>query len=90
MVHLEISCLKILKLIKIIQKKEICRQYKIDHKTLEEWLLKEELLKNFPNQKSRKSMTIGKKTSLTEEEQNHIINFVESAIANYVLFLSLM
>ena len=29
-------------------------------------------------------MTIGKKTSFTEEEQNHIINFVESAIANYV------
>ena len=65
-------------------KKEICRQYKIDHKTLEEWLLKEELFKNFPNQKSRKSMTTGKKTSFTEEEQNHIINFVESAIANYV------
>ena len=29
-------------------------------------------------------MTLVKKTAFIEEEQNHIINFVESAISNYV------
>lgn len=65
-------------------KKEICRQYNIVHKTLDEWLIKEALFNNFPNKQSRKSMKLGKKTTFTEEEQNHIINFEESAISNYV------
>ena len=29
-------------------------------------------------------MTLVKKTAFIEEEQNHIINFVESTISNYV------
>ena len=62
----------------ISEKLTILRKYHSkDHKTLDEWFIKENLFKNFPNNQSRKSMTLGKKTTFTEEEQNHIINFVE-------------
>ncbi len=44
-------------------------------KTLYDWLIKENLFKNFPNKQSRKSMTLGKKTTFTEEEQKSYNKF---------------
>ena len=69
---------------RIYSKNDIYKKFNIDHKCFNDWLKNEEELRNVLDPKNKKTLHPGKAFSFTKEEKEIIINFVETAISNFI------
>ena len=69
---------------RIVSKQDIYRKFNIDHKSFNDWLRKEEELRQCQDPKNKKTIHKGKPSSFTKEEKETIINYVETSISNSV------
>ena len=60
------------------------RKFNIDHKSFNEWLKNEEEMPNSHEPNKKKAFHKGKPSSFTKEEKQKIINWVETAISNFI------
>ena len=69
---------------RIYSKNDVYKKFNIDHKCFNDWPKHEEELRNVHDPKNKKTLHPGKAFSFTKEEKEIIINFVETAISNFI------
>ena len=70
--------------VRLVSKNDIYKKYNIDHKSFNSWLKNEEEMRKCHDPKTKKTIHKGKQSNFTKEEEDIIINYVETSISNSV------